>query len=45
MQELTCNECHWSLQIEIIMGIENRTWVDFDCELVNTKILEMTEEY
>ena len=34
MQELDCNECHWSLQIGISIGIDNRTWVDFDREQV-----------
>ena len=34
IQELICNECHWSLQIGLSMGIENRTLVDFDREQV-----------
>ena len=34
MQELLCNECHYFLRIGIRMGIENRTWLDFDREQV-----------
>ena len=34
MQELVYTECHWSLQIGLRVGIENRTLVDFDREQV-----------